>query len=150
MRSINKVILVWNLTKDPERKDSQWWHLFTTFTVATNREWYTTEWEKKTTAEFHRIAAWWKLSDLCANFLKKWKLVYIEWYLKTRVVEKEDWEKIYKTEVVLQDMIMLDKKGDYEWKKFSETDKNFEKIEKKIEKEDIKSSWWVDLDWEEF
>lgn len=142
MRSINKVILVWNLTKDPETKSSTWWHSFTTFTVATNREWYTPEWEKKTTAEFHRVASWWKLSELCWNFLKKWKLVYIEWYLKTRIIEKEDWDKVYKTEIVLQDMIMLDKKWDAEWKSFSEDEKQPEEEKEKF--------WWIDLESENF
>ena len=113
MRSVNKVILIWNVVHDPETKQTWSWHSFTSFVLATNREWFSSEWSNQSLAEFHKIVAWWKLADLCWKFLRKWKFIYIEWYLKTKVREI-DWKKMYRTEVVAQDMIMLNKKSDTE------------------------------------
>lgn len=110
MRSVNKVILIGNLTRDPELKKTQSGQSVTTFGIATNREWMTKEGERKKSAEFHEIVAWAGLSEICNKFLKKGKLVYLEGYLKTRSWETEANEKRFRTEVVLQDMIMLEKR----------------------------------------
>lgn len=115
MRSINKVILIGNLTRDPEMRETQNGQKVTTFGLATNRAWVTNDGEKKESAEFHEIAAWSKLAEICHKFLKKGKLVYIEGYLKTHVQELESGDKKYRTEIVLRDMVMLEKRaaGDY-------------------------------------
>ena len=112
MRSVNKVILIGNVVRDPETKDANSGHTFTTFVLATNREWHSPDWSGQSLAEFHKVVAWWKLADLCGKFIKKWKFIYIEWYLKTRSWD-QDWKKVYRTEVVAQDMIMLNKRGDW-------------------------------------
>ncbi len=111
MRSINKVILIGNLTRDPEMKETQNGQAITTFGIATNREWIVGEGERKKSTEFNEIVAWAKLAEICGKFLSKGKLIYIEGYLKTRSWETESGEKRFRTEVVLQDMIMLEKKG---------------------------------------
>jgi single-strand DNA-binding protein len=110
MRSVNKVILIGNLTRDPEMKTTQSGQPITTFSIATNREWVTKDGEKHTSTEFHDLIAWSRLAELCAKFLKKGKLVYVEGYLKTRSWEAEDGTKRYRTEIVIDDMIMLDKR----------------------------------------
>jgi single-strand DNA-binding protein len=111
MRSVNTVIIIGNLTRDPEMKTTQSGQPIVSFGVATNRDWITTNGEKKTSTEFHEVVAWARLAELCHKYLKKGKLVYLEGYLKTRSWETESGEKRYRTEIVLQDMIMLDKRG---------------------------------------
>ena len=112
MRSLNKVILVGNLTRDPEMKVTANGQQMTTFGIATNRQWMTSEKEHKNLAEYHDVVAWSKLAELCHQYLKKGKLVYLEGYLKTRNWEDEDGTKKFRTEVVIHDMIMLNKRDD--------------------------------------
>ncbi len=110
MRSVNKVILVGNLTRDPELRQTAGGQSIVTFGMATNREWLSGDHEKKSLSEYHNIAAWGTLAEICDKYLKKGKLVYIEGYLKTRSWESPEGAKIFKTEIVATDMIMLDKK----------------------------------------
>jgi single-strand DNA-binding protein len=110
MRSINKVILIGNLTRDPELKQTTNGQSIVTFGLATNREWATKSGEKKSLAEYHNIAAWGRLAEICQNYLKKGKLVYVDGYLKTRSWDSPEGVKIFRTEIVATDMIMLDKK----------------------------------------
>lgn len=110
MRSVNKVILVGNLTRDPELKQTTNGQSIVTFGLATNREWVTKSIEKKSLAEYHNIAAWGRLAEICQNYLKKGKLVYVEGYLKTRSWDSPEGVKIFRTEIVATDMIMLDKR----------------------------------------
>lgn len=111
MRSVNKVILIGNLTRDPVLKQTENGQPVCTFGIATNREWSTRDGERRSLAEFHNIVAWSKLAEKCFKYLKKGKLVYVEGYLKTRVFDNEDGTKSYRTEVVIYDMIMLDKRS---------------------------------------
>ena len=110
MRSINKVIIIGNLTRDPEMRQTPNGQNVTTFGIATNREWMTKESERKSSAEFHECVAWARLAEICANYLKKGHLVYVEGYLKTRSWDSPEGVKKFKTEIVVQDMIMLEKK----------------------------------------
>lgn len=111
MRSVNKVIIIGNLTRDPELKQTQNGQSVATFGIATNRDWVTSNKERKTSAEFHEVVAWAHLAEICHKYLRKGKLVYLEGYLKTRSWEAETGEKKFRTEIVLQDMIMLEKRG---------------------------------------
>lgn len=110
MRNINKVIIIGNLTRDPELKQTQNGQAVATFGIATNREWMSNG-EKKKSTEFHECVAWARLAEICSQHLKKGKLIYIEGYLKTRSWDEENGEKRYRTEIVLQDMIMLEKRA---------------------------------------
>ncbi len=110
MRSVNKVILVGNLTRDPEMRQTPNGQNVTTFGVATNREWTTKESEKKTSAEFHECVAWAKLAEICDQYLTKGQLVYVEGYLKTRSWDTPEGVKKFKTEIVVKDMIRLEKR----------------------------------------
>ena len=69
MRSVNKVIIIGNLTRDPEMRQTPNGQNVTTFGIATNREWVTRESERKSSAEFHECVAWAKLAEICANYL---------------------------------------------------------------------------------
>lgn len=109
MRSVNKVILIGNLTRDPELKSTTSGQTICTFGVATNREWINKSGEKQSLTEFHELAAWGRLGEICHEFLKKGTLVYIEGYLKTRSWEGEDGTKRFRTEIVVDDMTKLEK-----------------------------------------
>lgn len=112
MRSVNKVILVGNLTRDPVLKQTENGQPVCTFGIATNREWTTRDGDRKSLAEFHNVVAWSGLAEKCFKYLKKGKLVYVEGYLKTRIFQNEDDTKSFRTEIVIYDMIMLDKRMD--------------------------------------
>ena len=113
MRTVNKVILIGNVTRDPSVKQSEWKKKIALFTIATNRYFKTTTGENKSESEFHNCVAWGTLADKLETSLTKGKLVYIEWRLRTRVIEKENWEKNYKTEIVVTNLIFLNKKSDF-------------------------------------
>lgn len=112
MRSINKVMLVGNVTRDPQTKVTSNGQPMTTFGIATNRQWMTSNSEQKSLAEYHDVVAWSRLAELCSEYLTKGKLVYIEGYLKTRNWEDEEGIKKFRTEIVIHDMIMLNKRED--------------------------------------
>lgn len=111
MRSVNKVILVGNLTRDPETRTTDNGQIVATFGLATNRDWTTKEGERKSSAEYHECVAWARLGEICGQYLKKGKLVYVEGYLKTRSWDTPEGVKKFKTEIIVQDMIMLEKRG---------------------------------------
>lgn len=117
MRSINKVFVIGNLTRDPEMRQTPNGQSVCTFGVATNREWITKDGRKLTSTEFHECVAWARLAEVCARYLTKSKLVYIEGYLKTRSWDTPEGVKRFRTEIIVQDMIMLEKRkkeeGDY-------------------------------------
>jgi len=110
MRTVNKVILIGNITKDPLVKETENGKKMALFTVATNRYYKTSAGEERSEAEFTNCIAWGSLAERCEKFLSKGKLVYGEWRLKTRIIEKEGGEKIYKTEIVINDIVFLSKK----------------------------------------
>lgn len=110
MRSVNKVIIVGNLTRNPELRQTPNGQSVTTFGVATNREWVTKNGEKHGSAEFHECVAWANLAEICAKYLQKGHLVYVEGYLKTRSWDGPDGTKKFKTEIVVKDMIKLEKR----------------------------------------
>lgn len=114
MRTVNKVILIGNITRDPAVKTTESSKKVALFTIATNRYYKTAEGEQKSESEFHSCVAWGNLAERCEKYLNKGKLVYAEGRLKTRVIEKEDWTKSYKTEVVVSSIIFLNKKSDFE------------------------------------
>jgi len=114
MRTVNKVIIIWNITKDPFIKNTEWNKKIAMFTTATNRYFKNLKWEVKNEAEYTSCIAWGNLADRCEKFLVKWKLVYIEGRLKTRTIDKEDGTKSYKTEVVVTNLIFLNKKSEFE------------------------------------
>lgn len=114
MRCVNKVILVGNLTRDPEMRQTMNGQSVCTFGLATNRDWMTKDGRKMTSTEFHDLVAWAKLGEICHQYLKKGKLVYAEGYIKSHSKVLPDGTKKFRTEIVVQDMIMLEKraKGD--------------------------------------
>jgi len=112
--SLNRVQLIGNLTRDPEIKQIPGGTTVATFGVATNFNWTDQSGAKQSKAEFHNVVAWRKLAEICGQFLKKGSKVFVEGRLQTRDWEAEDGTKRYRTEIVADNMIMLDRKGDFE------------------------------------
>ena len=109
-RSLNKVQLIGNLTRDPELRYTPQGTAVATFGLATNRQWTTEQGEKKEEVEFHRIIAWNKLAELCSQLLFKGRRVYIEGRIQTRSWTGQDGANHQATEIVASDMIILDNK----------------------------------------
>jgi len=111
--SVNKVILIGRLGKDPEIRSTPQGTTVAKFTIATDERFTDRAGEKQERTEWHNIVAWSKLAEICGQYLKKGKLVYIEGSLRTDSWEdKESGQKRYRTEIVAQNMQMLDRKGD--------------------------------------
>lgn len=107
-RSLNKVQLIGNLTRDPELRYTPTGAAVCTIGLATNRSWTTEAGEKKEETEFHRIVAWNKLAELCSQLLTKGRKVYVEGRLRTTTWQGQDGNTRYTTEIVIEDMILLD------------------------------------------
>ncbi len=120
VRSLNKVQLIGNLTRDPELRYTPAGTAVCSFGLATNRSWTTDAGEKKEETEFHRIVAWNKLAELCSQLLTKGRKVYVEGRLQTRSWQGQDGAQRQTTEIVIDDMIILDSKRDWEGKQGSD------------------------------
>ncbi len=110
-RSLNKVQLIGNLTRDPELRYTPSGRAVATFGIATNRSWTTESGEKREEVDFHKIVAWGKLGEICSQFLAKGRKAYVEGRLTTRNWTAQDGQEKTTTEVVIDDMILLDNKG---------------------------------------
>lgn len=110
-RSLNRVQLIGNLTRDPELRYTPAGNAVCTFGLATNRSWTTDSGEKREEVDFHKIVVWNKLAELCSQFLVKGRKVYVEGRLSTRSWTGQDGAQKSTTEVVIDDMILLDSKG---------------------------------------
>jgi single-strand DNA-binding protein len=116
VRSLNKVMLIGNLTRDPELRYTANGTAVVSFGIATNREYSpANSSETVENTEFHNIVAWAKLAELCDKLLKKGEKVYVEGRLQTRDWEDEQSKKrMYRTEIVINEMLILSpKKEEY-------------------------------------
>jgi single-strand DNA-binding protein len=109
MKSVNKVILLGNLTRDPELRHTENKKPVCAFGLATNRNWVTSDGQKHEESDFHRIVAWDKLAESCHQFLRKGRKVYLEGRLQTRSYKDKDDVERTVTEIVLDEMVMLDR-----------------------------------------
>lgn len=107
-KSLNKVQLIGNLGKDPEVRYTAAGQAVATFSIATNESWKDKEGNLQEKTEWHNIVAWQRLAEICGEYLKKGRKVYIEGRLQTRTYEDKEGVKRYVTEIVAQDMILLD------------------------------------------
>ncbi|OGV89969.1 hypothetical protein A2Z41_03005 [Microgenomates group bacterium RBG_19FT_COMBO_39_10] len=109
-RSLNKVQLIGNLTRDPELRYTPQGTAVCTFGLATNRAWVTEAGDQKEDTEFHRIVAWNKLAEICSQLLFKGRKAYVEGRLKTRQWTAQDGNLRQTTEIVIDEMLILDSK----------------------------------------
>ncbi|HBP50862.1 MAG: Single-stranded DNA-binding protein [Candidatus Shapirobacteria bacterium GW2011_GWE1_38_10] len=110
-RCLNQVMLIGNLTRDPELRYTPAGMAVVSFGLATNRVWITKQGEKKEDAQFHRIVAWNKLAELCSQLLSKGRRVYVEGRIQYREITDAANLRKQVSEIVIEDMIVLDNKG---------------------------------------
>lgn len=110
-RCLNSVMLIGNLTRDPELRYTPAGMAVVSFGLATNRVWITKQGEKKEDAQFHRIVAWNKLAELCSQLLSKGRRVYVEGRIQYREITDATGVRKQVSEIVIEDMIVLDNKG---------------------------------------
>lgn len=105
-RSLNKVMLIGNLTRDPNLRFTPSNVAVASFGLATNRSFGVGD-QKKEEVEFHNLVAWSKLAEICAKFLHKGSKIYVEGRLQTRQWKTQDDQDRRITEIVIENMIML-------------------------------------------
>ena len=106
-RSLNRVVLIGNLTRDPELKYTPAGTAVCTFGVATNRSWTTADGQTKDEVQYHRIVSWQKLAELCGKLLSKGRKVFLEGRLTYRTFTGKDNVQRTITEIVLDDFIVF-------------------------------------------
>lgn len=111
MASLNKVMLIGNLGKDPEMKYTANGKAVTTFSLACSRTYNANDGERREETDWFDIVAWEKLAELCSQFLQKGRKAYVEGRLHTRSWEGQDGQKRYRTEVIAQTVLFLDSAG---------------------------------------
>jgi single-strand DNA-binding protein len=104
-------MLIGNLTRDPELRYTPAGMAVVSFGLATNRVWVTKQGERKEDAQFHRIVAWNKLAELCSQLLSKGRRVYVDGRIQYREFTDQENNRKQITEVIIDDMIILDNKG---------------------------------------
>lgn len=109
MVSLNKVMIIGNLGSEPEMRFTPNGNQVTSFSVATNRVYTTPENERREETEWFNVVAWNKLAEQCNQFLAKGRLVYAEGRLHTRSWEGQDGQKHYRTEIIANRVIFLDR-----------------------------------------
>lgn len=112
VRSLNKVMLIGNLTRDPNLRFTPNNSAVASFGLATNRTWTPTDGgEKQERVEFHNIVAWSKLAEICQQLLHKGDKIYCEGRLQTREWKTDDNQDRRTTEVVIENMLLLRSAG---------------------------------------
>lgn len=109
--NLNKAMIIGNLVRDPEVKTTPSGQSVASFSIATNFVWTDQSGQKQERPEYHNIVAWRRLAEICGQYLKKGSKVYLEGRLQTRDWVGQDGVKKYRTEIVAENMIMLDSKG---------------------------------------
>ena len=107
MASLNKVILIGNLGKDPEVRYTPGGDAVCNFSIATTETWKDKAGEKQEDTQWHNCTAWRRLGEICGEYLKKGSQVYIEGKMKTRKYTDKNGVEKYATEVIVDEMKML-------------------------------------------
>jgi single-strand DNA-binding protein len=110
MKSVNTVTLLGNVARDPELKSTKGKESVCTFGLATNRVWKDSAGQKQSLPEFHSIVAWGPLAEFCAEYVQKGNPLFVQGYLKTTAWEGKEGETFFRTEVVLEDIVLLGKR----------------------------------------
>ena len=107
---VNKVQLIGRLGRDPEVRATQENVPFARFSLATDTHWTDRNGEKQSRAEWHNVLAWGRLAEICGEYLRKGRLVFVEGRLQTRSWEDEAGQRHSRTEVVIHDLKILEPK----------------------------------------
>jgi single-strand DNA-binding protein len=107
-RGLNKVMIIGNLGRDPEMRYTPSGKPVTSFSVATSRSWVTTDGERRDATEWFNVVSWGNLAEICNQYLRKGSKVYVEGHLQTRSWDDAEGQKHFRTELVANEMIILD------------------------------------------
>lgn len=107
--SLNRAMIIGNVTRDPETRQIPSGQTVCSFGVATNRNWKDQAGNKQEAVEFHNIVAWGKLGEICGQYLAKGRKVYVDGRIQTRDWEGQDGVKRNRTEIVAENMVLLDR-----------------------------------------
>ena len=107
MKSVNKVILLGNVTRDAEVKSTAGGKHVCQFGLATNRVWKDSNGDKQSLPEYHNVVCWGGLAEFCDQYVKKGKPIYVEGYLKTHGWETPEGIKKERTEVIIDEIVFL-------------------------------------------
>lgn len=118
MRGLNKVMLIGHLGKDPEVRYLEGGAAVANFSLATDESYKNKNGEKVQQTEWHNIVVWRQLAEIAVKYFKKGKLVYVEGRLKTRSWDDKEGHKKYTTEIIADNVVMLDKAGQGETANF--------------------------------
>jgi len=105
---LNKTMIIGRLTRDPEVKTTPGGATVTSMSIATGFSWKDQAGNQQEKTEYHNVVLWRKLGEIAGQYLNKGRRVYIEGRLETRSWDGQDGVKRYKTEIVADNMIMLD------------------------------------------
>jgi len=109
--ALNKVLLIGNITRDPELRSTSSGQSVSSFGLATNRVWKDpSSGEKKEAVEFHNIVMWGRLAEISGQYLRKGSKIFLEGRIQTRSWQDQSGNKRYTTEIVAENMQMLDRK----------------------------------------
>lgn len=108
---LNRATLIGNVTRDVELRTTTGGQNVASFSIATNQQWKDASGNVQKRAEYHNLVAWGKLADICHQYLTKGAKIYAEGRLQTREWEAQDGQKKIRTEITLENMIMLSPKG---------------------------------------
>lgn len=106
--SLNRIQIIGNITTEPLIKNNNGKKL-AVFSIATNRNYTDSSWEKQQSVEFHECIAWESLATLIEQYATKWKQMYVEWYMQTRSWVDDSWAKKYKKEIVSENIVFMQK-----------------------------------------
>jgi single-strand DNA-binding protein len=109
-RGLNKVMIIGNLGRDPEMRYTPSGKPVTSFSVVTSRTWVTSDGERKDATEWFNVVSWGNLAEICNQYLRKGSKVYVEGHLQTRSWDDAEGQKHFRTELVANEMIILDSK----------------------------------------
>jgi len=111
MASVNKMIIVGNLGSEPEMRFTPNGNPVTSFPVATNRRYTTSQGERKEETEWFTVVTWNRLAEQCNQFLTKGRLIYVEGRLRTHAWEGQDGEKRFRNEIIADSVTFLDRQA---------------------------------------
>src|SRR5712692_661613 len=111
MRGLNRFQIIGNLGRDPEMRYTPNGKPVTSFTVAVTRQWVKPDGERAEKAEWFNVVAWDRLAEICGQQLTKGSLVYVEGRLETRSWESENGQKHFRTEIIANEMIILERRS---------------------------------------
>ena len=104
---LNQASIIWNMTADPEIKETPNGHKVATFSIATNRKYKDGNGKKIEETDYHNIVCWQGLAEIVEKYAWKGKKLFVQWRMKTRSWEDANWVKRYKMEIIAESLELL-------------------------------------------